>query len=148
MGVTNPLQGGIIALGVGVQGRSATSCAPLYRSICEQGFRPKTFTKAPGLSWLARWVRGSIYQSHAMVAELHQAFTSGGRDDSFVFGIANHARVAVTTTVGDDGRLIANYNRGDSDRYIPSALMHLTTAYEGHILFPPTLTTFLGSSDC
>lgn len=142
----NALQGGIIALGVGVQGRSATNCVPLYRSICRQGFKPKTFTKAPGLSWLARWVRGSIYQSNAMEFELDQAFESGGRNRSFVFGIANHARVAITTTVGDDGRLIANYNRGDSERYIPSTWMDLTTAYGHPILFPTPLATFLGKS--
>ena len=118
-GITTCL-GGIIALGVGVQGRDVSSCISLYRDICKNGFKAKTGTKAPWLGWVGRWFRGSIYKTDAMESALHAAFDRKAPDT--VFGMSNHARVAITTTVGDKGRLIANYNRGGSEKYLDSEL--------------------------
>ncbi len=140
-------QGGIIALGIGAQGLSAASCVSLYRAICREGFKPKTFTKAPGLSWLARWFRGSIYKSDAMATVLDQTFGSTARTDEIsVFGMSNHTRVAITTTVGDDCRLIANYNHGGSERYLHSARMRPWQAYDPPGSFSTPLPALFGKS--
>ncbi|KAK3900585.1 hypothetical protein C8A05DRAFT_17128 [Staphylotrichum tortipilum] len=117
-GTSNP--GGIIALGIGIQGRDASSCTSLYRDICRDGFKPKTGTKAPVVGWVARWCRGSIYKTSAMESALNTAFI--GKTPKTVYGMSNQVRVAITTTVREQGGLIANYNRGGSGRYLNSEL--------------------------
>lgn len=72
------------------------------------------------LGWASRLYHGSIYRSDGMVEALSGAFLQAR--PLVVYGMSNHARVAVTTTVGVDGRLIANYNRGGSGIYLNSEL--------------------------
>ncbi|KAH8661836.1 acyl transferase/acyl hydrolase/lysophospholipase, partial [Ilyonectria robusta] len=112
--------GGIISLGIGAQGRSVKDCAAHFRTICSTGFDNKFLTKTWGLGWLARWIRSSIYTSAAMEKALQTAFST--KPPITVFGMRNHCRNAVTTTVGKDCYLIANYNRGGTGIYMNSEL--------------------------
>jgi hypothetical protein len=112
-------------MGLGIQNHTAKDCTSKFRSICRDGFKNKFLTKTWGLGWLARWVRSSIYLTADMDKALLEAF--GKSSPTQVFGMKNHCRVAVTTTVDKDCNLIANYNRGGDDRYLNSEL-HLWEA--------------------
>src|SRR5689334_11596462 len=91
-----------------------------FRSICSKGFNNKFLTKTWGFGWLARWVRSSIYLSKDMETALENAFSTGTPKQ--VFGMENHCRAAVTTTVDKDCYLVANYHRGGTGTYLNSEL--------------------------
>ncbi|KAG5758333.1 hypothetical protein H9Q72_013528 [Fusarium xylarioides] len=112
--------GGIIALGIGVQRRSATECTSLFRDICTEGFEAKLLTKSRFFGWAARWFSSSIYKTDVLETALQNAF--GSRDPKCVYGLNSSCRVAVTTTAKEDCHLIANYNTGGKDRYLDSKL--------------------------
>ncbi|KAK3349748.1 acyl transferase/acyl hydrolase/lysophospholipase [Lasiosphaeria hispida] len=111
--------GGVIALGLGVQGRTVPDCIERFRTFARTGFKEKTFTKGKlGLGWLARMVRTSIYHTEPLEVAMHTAFRPAFNQP--VFGLQNPCRVAVTTTVNKELKLIANYNRGGKGRYLNS----------------------------
>ncbi|KAF5687085.1 hypothetical protein FCIRC_2473 [Fusarium circinatum] len=112
--------GGIIALGIGVQPRSATECISLFRDICKQGFEAKLLTKSRFFGWAARWFSSSIYKTDVLETALQNAFRN--KDPKCVYGLDSSCRVAVTTTAKEDCHLIANYNTGGKDRYLDSTL--------------------------
>ncbi|EWZ80936.1 hypothetical protein FOWG_15265 [Fusarium oxysporum f. sp. lycopersici MN25] len=112
--------GGIIALGIGVQRRSAVECTSLFRDICSEGFEAKFLTKSRFFGWAARWFSSSIYKTDVLETALQKAF--GGKDPKSLYGLNSSCRVAVTTTAKEDCHLIANYNTGGKDRYLDSTL--------------------------
>ncbi|KAF5717819.1 hypothetical protein FMUND_5550 [Fusarium mundagurra] len=112
--------GGIIALGIGVQRRSATECISLFRDICREGFEAKLLTKSRFFGWAARWFSSSIYKTDVLETALQEAF--GDKDPKSLYGLNSSCRVAVTTTAKEDCHLIANYNTGGKDRYLDSKL--------------------------
>ncbi|CZR37777.1 uncharacterized protein FPRO_07032 [Fusarium proliferatum ET1] len=112
--------GGIIALGIGVQRRSATECTGLFRDICNEGFEAKLLTKSRFFGWAARWFSSSIYKTDVLETALQNAFRD--KDPKSLYGLSSSCRVAVTTTAKEDCHLIANYNTGGKDRYLDSAL--------------------------
>ncbi|KAF5684647.1 hypothetical protein FDENT_6652 [Fusarium denticulatum] len=112
--------GGIIALGIGVQRRSATECTSLFRDICREGFEAKLLTKSRFFGWAARWFSSSIYKTDVLETALQKAF--GDKDPKSLYGLNSSCRIAVTTTAKEDCHLIANYNTGGKDRYLDSKL--------------------------
>ncbi|KAF3102387.1 hypothetical protein TWF102_004588 [Orbilia oligospora] len=112
--------GGIIALGLGVQGLHVSECLRRFKAIGSKGFDNKLGTKTPGLKWISRRIRGSIYLQESYSRAVKEYFDNG--KGNITFGLRNHCRVAVTTTVGGDARLIANYHAGDDEKYINSKM--------------------------
>ncbi|KAF3160773.1 hypothetical protein TWF788_002869 [Orbilia oligospora] len=113
--------GSIVALGIGCRGLHAAKCREKFKTIRCKGFANKFGTKTLGLQSIARWIRGSVYiqenYSHAL-----QEYLGDDDQKNVMFGLRNHCRVAVTTTVGSDAHLIANYNAGDEEGYIDSQM--------------------------
>lgn len=114
--------GGLVALGLGQDKLSATQCIEKFKTICKTGFQLRAWA---GL-WrvLSIWFSGSIYQSDAIENALRGAYKP-----EELFGLRNieqvsssWPRVAVTTTVETDCWLLANYNQGDSKRYLKSGI--------------------------
>ncbi|KFY85571.1 hypothetical protein V498_07704, partial [Pseudogymnoascus sp. VKM F-4517 (FW-2822)] len=112
--------GGIITIGLGVQGRKVSDCIDRFRKFIDAGFKSKPVTKVRGIGWVARWFRGSIYRTQPLEQSLQGAFLPGSFEQ--FYGLKGPCRVAVTTTVGDDLKLIANYNRGGNGMYLNSEL--------------------------
>jgi hypothetical protein len=75
--------------------------------------------------YLSIWLSGSIYDSDTIKNSLDNAYKR-----EKLFGLRNvenvcsssWPRVAVTTTVETDRWLLANYNQGDSKRYLKSGV--------------------------
>lgn len=113
----------MIALGLGVHKLSASTVTGRFRAICTSGFKNKTLTKSKYVGWLARYFRGSIYKSDIFEEALKSAYGSVE-----LFGLRNEthqrpqhlARVAVTTTVDTECRLLTNYRWGDDKTYLGS----------------------------
>ncbi|KAF3808981.1 hypothetical protein GCG54_00011173 [Colletotrichum gloeosporioides] len=117
--LTNARQGGMISLGLGIQQRSASDCIKIFRKICDDGFHAKPLTTSRAMGYIARLMRRSIYKTSQFEATVRSAF---GPQPTQVFGRTNSTRVAVTTTVESKTMLIANYNLGDSEKYMRSEL--------------------------
>ncbi|KAF0322510.1 patatin-like serine [Colletotrichum asianum] len=111
--------GGIISLGLGLQQRTASDCIKIFRKICDDGFHAKPLTTSRTMGFIARLMMKSIYKTSKFEATVVSAF---GSQPKQVFGRTNSTRVAVTTTVESKTMLIANYNLGDSDKYMRSEM--------------------------
>jgi hypothetical protein len=107
--------GGIIALGLGVQGRTVDDCLTRFRTFSRTGLKKKILTKTKFVRWAGKFIRSSIYRTKDLEQALYNAFSPAASQN--LFGVRNSCRVAVTTTVHKELKLIANYNRGD-ERYI------------------------------
>ncbi|KAK6531863.1 hypothetical protein TWF694_003028 [Orbilia ellipsospora] len=119
--------GGIITLAIGIQGYKAAEFAPLFKTIYTQSFadyhhRTEGFAET-NFGWV--FYSKSWYWTANIKKALKDAF--GKKAPSQLSGLRNHCRVAVTTTVGQQCKLIANYNKGDTDKYLKSWL-DLSTA--------------------
>ncbi|EGX50398.1 hypothetical protein AOL_s00076g162 [Orbilia oligospora ATCC 24927] len=113
--------GGVIALGLGVQNRSAKSFVNGFKNICEAGFAGKHYNKSNIMSFLSWISMRSIYFTDNLENALEKHFQR--RVDGKVFGLQNHCRVAVTTTVEPSSvGLICNYKRGGIGKYLNSDL--------------------------
>jgi len=110
--------GGIISLGIGIQDLSAGACLNRFHEFTRTGFTKKWMNKTKLFSPLGRFIRSSTYSTPELERAFQTAFRPNTTQD--VFGIQNSRRVAVTTTVNNELRLIANYNRGDANRYLQS----------------------------
>ena len=117
------VSGGLIALGLGQDKLSATQCIEKFKAVCKTGFAPRFLA---GLwQFLSICFSGSIYDSGTIERALRGAYKPG-----MLYGLGNveHVcssswpRVAVTTTVDNDCWLLANYNQGDSKRYLKSGV--------------------------
>ncbi|KAF3187834.1 hypothetical protein TWF225_004058 [Orbilia oligospora] len=111
----------IIALGIGSEGLHAHKCQAKFKAIRCKGFVNKFGTKTLGLQSITRRIRGSVYVQENYSRAVQEYL---GDDDQKIamFGLRNHCRVAVTTTVGNDSYLIANYNAGGDGGYIDSQM--------------------------
>ncbi|EPS43509.1 hypothetical protein H072_2495 [Dactylellina haptotyla CBS 200.50] len=118
--------GGITALGIGIQGLSASKCLKRFKKISKKGFVSKPGMNIPGLKRISMFFRGSVYYVSSFEKVLEKKFRQG--QPTGVFGLKNHCRVAVTTTVGTDTCLIANYNRGGTKKYLESLTTLWTAA--------------------
>ncbi|KAK6357421.1 hypothetical protein TWF718_001733 [Orbilia javanica] len=76
-------------------------------------------TKTLGLQSTSRWVRRSVYLRESYRRAVEEQLD--GDPKIPMFGLQNHSRVAVTTTVGTDTRLIANYQAGGTEKALCSS---------------------------
>ncbi|KXH56754.1 hypothetical protein CSAL01_03198 [Colletotrichum salicis] len=116
---TSADKGGMISLGLGVQQRTASECINLFRTICEQGFESKPGTTVKYAGYFVRMLHSSMYKTEKFEEAVEQAF---GPQPTALFGRSHSTRVAVTTTVDSNPKLIANYTMGGSDDYLESDL--------------------------
>ena len=115
--------GGMIALGIGVHGWDADTCISKFRFINTTGLSSKLLTKTWLFGVVARWVRGSIYESGPLERALRLAY-----QEELLFGLRpaskshsqNTPRVAITTTVQSERKLFTNYNCGGTRNYLKS----------------------------
>ncbi|KAK6543076.1 hypothetical protein TWF694_006999 [Orbilia ellipsospora] len=140
--------GGITALGVGVQGLAARDCLEKFKTICRTGFVNKFGTRTFGLKYIMRRLRGSVYFQKNFKDAVMKEF---GGNQIDVFGLTNHCRVAVTTLLygNQSSRLIANYHRGDGEKYLESIAFIWDAAcctFAAPIYFPPM--AYRGDGDC
>ncbi|KAF3911199.1 hypothetical protein AA313_de0210078 [Arthrobotrys entomopaga] len=125
--------GGIIALAIGIQNYNVKEFAHLFEDICTRSFAYNHHAKDL-LKSAVRWLfTTSWYWTENIEKVLEDVFTlkddaSSRKSPSHLFGLENHCRVAVTTTVGQDCKLIANYNSGGNDTYLNSNVSVYTTA--------------------
>ncbi|SPN97426.1 uncharacterized protein DNG_00940 [Cephalotrichum gorgonifer] len=110
--------GGMIALGLGVQGLPAATCRDKFNLFCTTGFQEKIGTKIPTVGWIARWICGSIYKTEPLEMAMKSVFSGQPRKN--LFGLTTNTRVAITTTVNSLRFLLANYHRGDGKFYLDS----------------------------
>ncbi|KAK6510907.1 hypothetical protein TWF506_009995 [Arthrobotrys conoides] len=113
--------GGFIALALGIQGRSANSLVDEFKAVCHTGFsgrRQNTGQISSFFSWMS-------LKSAYFTQNLQEAFQAHFQKigDSKVFGLRNHCRVGVTTTVMSEAKLICNYKRGGIGKYLTSDLI-------------------------
>ncbi|KAK6516439.1 hypothetical protein TWF506_006346 [Arthrobotrys conoides] len=113
--------GGTIALGIGSREFRASRSLKRFRTMLYKGFVNKFGTKTLGLQLLLRRVRGSIYLQENYSRAVEDYLELDDQKD-VMFGLRNHCRVAITTTVGKHARLIANYDAGDDEKYIDSRM--------------------------
>jgi hypothetical protein len=126
--VSNWQLGGMIALGIGEHMWPLSRCIEKYEALAKTSFDSKFLTTVCGIGWLARLFRYSIYTSTGIEGALKAAY---GQDRE-LFGmkvvgtpssVKHLPRVAVTTTVDQDLKIFANYNRGGAGIYLDSTCL-------------------------
>ncbi|OAQ67009.1 patatin-like phospholipase domain-containing protein [Pochonia chlamydosporia 170] len=106
--------GGLIALGLGIHNFNAQEMMRHFRSLCRDGMERKALTKSQWFGWAVRLLTSSIYKTYELENALKAIFGT-----KTLFGYHNGAsKVAVTTTVSAETRLLANYHWGDDKRYL------------------------------
>lgn len=111
--------GGMTAIGLGVHNLSTEECILRFKYLCGEGFHQRAFTKNSWIAWFVRMFAASIYKTDPLEESLRR--NSGAK---LLFGHrGNASRVAVTTTVNSESRLLANYNWGDGERYLNSNIL-------------------------
>lgn len=118
--------GGIIALGLGVQDRTVDDCLTRFHAFARDGLNKKILTKTKLVRWAGKFIRSSIYRTKDLEQALHNAFSPTASQS--LFGLRNSCRVAVTTTVDKELKLISNYNRGDGEAYLTSSNITISNA--------------------
>lgn len=123
-----------MALGLGIHNFSVQECIQHFKSVCRDGFKPNLLMDSC-LRWLATLFCRPVYKTEPLEKALKSILGS-----KRLFGHRNNAcRVAVTTTVDKENRLIANYNWGDRKRYLNSD-MSTWLAYGLHSTLAPNKT--------
>jgi hypothetical protein len=120
--------GGMIALGIGEHMWPLSRCIEKYEALAKTSFDSKFLSRVCGISWLARLFSYSIYTSTGIEGALKAAY---GQDRELfsmkVVGtpssVKHLPRVAVTTTVDQDLKIFANYNRGGAKIYLDSTCL-------------------------
>lgn len=108
--------GGIIALGLGVEGWSIDKCIDHFENLCTKAFTPREFHGIPGLEQLSAINHNySKYKSKPFEGVLKASFSAS--DQPLFGGKQDHChssvKVAVTSTTATDVKalLLTNYNR-------------------------------------
>lgn len=108
--------GGIIALGLGVEGWSIDECINHFEKLCTKAFTPREFHGIPGLEQLSAINHNySKYKSKPFEEVLKATFSAS--DQPLFGGEQDHShssvKVAVTSTTETDVKalLLTNYNR-------------------------------------
>lgn len=109
--------GGIIALGLGVEGCSVDECIGHFEKLCSHAFTPRAFKDIWGLNRLSAInLKYSKYKTKPFERILQEAVFSHS-DQPLFGGRQNHhrpsVRVALTATseTGERAILLTNYNR-------------------------------------
>ncbi|KAK3936131.1 hypothetical protein QBC46DRAFT_367088 [Diplogelasinospora grovesii] len=107
---------GLISLGLGVHNLSVEQCILHFKRLCQNGFRQRLLSKTRLIGWFVRLFVPSIYETEPLEESMKHIF----REKQLFGHRENASRVAVTTTVDSEFRLLANYNWGDGKRYLNS----------------------------
>lgn len=105
--------GGIIALGIGVEGWSIDRCIEEFSSLCDQAFTPRKGHGIWGLAHMIQGHHGSIYRTQPLQEALRQVFTENSLFGGPRFEANQTSKVAVVTTsaAGLQPIVLSNYNR-------------------------------------
>ncbi|TGJ70891.1 hypothetical protein EYR41_002905 [Orbilia oligospora] len=95
----------LIALGIGSEGLHAHKCRAKFKAIRCKGF-----------------VNKFVYVQENYSRAVQEYLDDDDDQKIAMFGLRNHCRVAVTTTVRNGSYLIANYNAGGDEGYIDSQM--------------------------
>ncbi|KAK3358830.1 acyl transferase/acyl hydrolase/lysophospholipase [Lasiosphaeria hispida] len=117
--------GGMIALGLAKEGDNAAQCTKAFEQILKDSFYRSFIYRGWSYAWSFFRYISPRYSSTAMENALRNAFKPRklfGLGDTSRPCSSSVPRVAVTTTVGGNSWLAANYNRGDNKRYLSSAI--------------------------
>ncbi|KAI1388650.1 uncharacterized protein F4822DRAFT_437371 [Hypoxylon trugodes] len=107
--------GGGIVLGLGAHNFGVQECTLQFKRFFQMALESKFLTKSL-FGPIARLITSSIYKTEPLEAAMKDTFGT-----QRLFGhYGNTPRVAVTTTVNSDSRLLANYHWGDERRYLNS----------------------------
>lgn len=108
--------GGIIALGLGVEGWSIDECIHHFEKLCTTAFTPRELHGLWGLEQISTMNHGySKYKTKPLENALKATFSTS--DQPLFGGKQNHyhslVKVAVTSTTetGENAILLTNYNR-------------------------------------
>ena len=104
--------GGIIALGLGVEGWSIDRCIEEFTCLCRPAFTPRRGHNIWGIAQMIQAHNGSIYSTQHLQKALQDAFSS----DPLFGGLRLEetlSKVALTTTsaAGLQPTVLSNYNR-------------------------------------
>jgi hypothetical protein len=84
--------------------------------LCSAALKRKPVLQIPVINWFAKFFVSSIYETEPLDEGLKEAFGS-----KQLFGHqGDGSRVAVTTTVNAECRLLTSFNWGDGNRYLDS----------------------------
>ena len=123
--------GGIIALGLGVEGWSVWECIEQFEKLCDTAFTPRELHGVPGLELLAAMHHSySRYKSKPFESILKDSFSKQSLFGGQQAHLQPPVKVAVTSTIatGQKAILLANYSRrqfSDSQGKIPSLCLEL-----------------------
>ncbi|KAK6334755.1 hypothetical protein TWF718_010203 [Orbilia javanica] len=118
--------GGVVALSLGAQGDSVENFIEEFKNICKKGFSGRLENTNRVSSFIQWWRLYTLYFTQNYEEALENYFP---KENSKVFGLRKHCRVAITTTIsgpdwsrGPDAKVISNYNRGGAGKYLSSDL--------------------------
>lgn len=105
--------GGMIALGLGVEGWTVEDCIRHFYDLCGQAFTPRRFSSIPGLSQLVESHFSSKYETRPFQRALMNVYSNGYLFGSPINNESHHTKVAVTaaTAAGLKAIVLSNYNR-------------------------------------
>jgi hypothetical protein len=117
--------GGMIALGIGVHGWDSETCMAKFRAISENGLILRRWAKTLGIpiGIAITRVTKSLYATSPLEQAMQDAYPS---PDNFfglrrsTSGLQSTPRVAITTLVNKETKLLTNYHCGGSSSYLRS----------------------------
>lgn len=116
--------GGIIALGIGVEGWSIDNCIQEFKALCAQAFTPRRGHGTWGLAHMIQAHHGSIYRTQPLQEALRQVFPEKPLFGGPRFQANQTSKVAVVTTseAGLQPIVLSDYNRicGHEEKSLPS----------------------------
>lgn len=96
-------------------------CLHKFKDLTKAIFTEKIFAKTWALGWCFRLFYESIDDTNTLEGSLQSIFSTkpffgiSRNDSSTVDSKLNHARIAITTTVGTNFRLFTNYQVNDEE---------------------------------
>lgn len=111
--------GGIVALGIGVEGWTIESCIARFQQLCAKAFTPREMHGLKGWGKVVAWKhKNSKYKTIPLTEALKKSFTEenrlfGGQNESDHYSM----KVAITSTKDTCQYpiVLANYNRSQLD---------------------------------
>ncbi|KAL8736432.1 MAG: hypothetical protein Q9166_000224 [cf. Caloplaca sp. 2 TL-2023] len=114
--------GGIIALGLGIEGWSIQDCIGHFGRLCDTAFTPRQLHNIPVLNKLETMNHHAKYKRKPLERVLQETFTVSRQP---LFGGQHSHRqssvktaVTATTEIADQAVLLTNYNRSHDNDYI------------------------------
>jgi hypothetical protein len=123
--------GGMIALGTGLHRWDADTCIEKFLYMSREGLKKKAFTTTPIIGVGMRWFLEAIYDTMKLEDTMKKAYPEenlfGLRPPTGTDGktrkLEHLPRLAVTTTVQSEARLLCNYNNSGLNQYLNSNVL-------------------------